>query len=141
MTGFSSSIARWVETAKGRGTAVLRTVATEAVARVQELTPEEAPEGAGTLRSNWSALRAGDTVPEPGAPTTTAIATAELGDVIHIVNPVADARETEYGGTGTREDGTAWVRSGHGMVQQTLAELPQIAGRAAKALSTKDLSQ
>ncbi len=128
MSDVGVTVARWVEKAKGRQTAVLRAVAQAALDRVQALTPA----GPEDVRGNWSAVLPDDAIPTAGSPTIAALATVKAGDVVHIVNPVAHARTVEYGGTDTHGDGTFRVRQGQGMVRQTVTELPQIAGRVVR---------
>ncbi len=58
-----------------------------------------------------------------------AIRGARIGDVITIYNNVEYAAPVEYGRSGTRKDGSSYHVEGRGMMAQTVAELPAIAGR------------
>lgn len=53
---------------------------------------------------------------------------AKIGDTIYILNPVQYARAIEYGTKG---------RSGAGMVQQTVSEMPTIAQKAADRIGNQ----
>jgi hypothetical protein len=58
------------------------------------------------------------------------ISKVELGDVVQIVNPTSYARYVEFGRQIVRKDGTITHTRAAGMVQKTLAEMPDIAARA-----------
>lgn len=60
---------------------------------------------------------------------------AKIGQVIYLLNPVSYARAVEYGRHGTRKDGSTYEVPGKGMMQQTIAELPQIAQAAADRIA------
>lgn len=128
MADFSEDVSRWVQRAGERADAALRAIATDTVARVQELTPVDT----GFLRSNWTAIKQGDEEPVAGRapPPGVALADAHVGDVIVILNPTVYARRIEYGFVGEDKLGRHYNQTGRHMVGQTITEMPMIAERA-----------
>ena len=131
MSDFSVDVQAFVEKAKESAVVAFRGIAAEAVSEIQEKTPVRT----GYLRANFSAVTSEDLVPKPGNPTMEAITTAKLDDTIYIVNPVVYARMIEYGFHGVEKDGRHVHRQGRGMVQQTIAEMPEIAERVVEELN------
>ncbi|MEJ0047087.1 MAG: hypothetical protein WDN04_13930 [Rhodospirillales bacterium] len=127
---FSVSVKRWCNKAKGDRDRVYRAIVLDLVARVKELTPVRT----GYLRSNWTAVLAGDSIPIAGqaSPPEVAIAQLHYGQGVLIVNPVVYARRVEFGFVGEDSLGRHYDQEGRGMLQQTLSELPQIARHAAE---------
>jgi hypothetical protein len=128
MADFSADVTAWCNRAGAQANAVFRAIAFDAVTRVQQLTPVDT----GFLRSNWTAMRQGDSEPVAGRvpPAGVAIAQAEVGQVLVIINPVAYARRIEYGFVGEDSAGRHYNQSGAHMMTQTIAEMPAIAQRA-----------
>ena len=131
MADFSVSVRSFVDKARDRARASFRGIAAEVVSEIQEKTPVRT----GYLRANFSAITKDEAIPVPGSPSMSAITKAELDDTILIVNPVAYARSVEYGYNGTTKDGKEVHRQGRGMVQQTVAEVPEIAERVVAELT------
>lgn len=127
---FAFKVAAFVEKAKANADKAFRGVATEAIGRVKELTPVKT----GFLRANFVDVLKVDAIPKPSADQSVgqAIDQARIGDTIFIVNPVPYARRVEYGFVGTDKLGRSYNQPGRGMVQQTVAELPQIAERVVR---------
>lgn len=125
---FSVDVSKWVDKAVANATAAFQATAQDAVARVKELTPVVT----GYLRSNWTAIDGGDSIPVAGAvpDPMEAIAKLHLGDQIVIVNPVVYAMRVEFGFVGEDSLGRRYHQVGRGMMQQTVAEMPQIATAA-----------
>jgi hypothetical protein len=125
MADFVVSVEQWVSQARDRATEAFRAIATDALARVKELTPVDT----GYLRANFVDVLSADAIPKPSAaPSVGAeIANAKIGDTIFIVNPVEYARRIEYGFVGQDARGRNVNQVGRYMVTQTVAELPQIA--------------
>lgn len=125
---FSVDVTRWCNRARDRADLLLRTIATDAVNRVKELTPVDT----GFLRSNWTAVKRGD--PEPVAGRVpdpiAAIQDLRVGQVVIILNPTVYARRIEYGFVGEDSAGRHYNQQGRHMAAQTAAELPAIAERA-----------
>lgn len=128
MADFAFSVGAWVDQAKGRSAELFRAIAEAALLRTKELTPVRT----GFLRANFSAVIDPKAIPTTGEPATDDIAAAQIGDVIYIANPAPYARRVEYGFVGTDSKGRHYNQPGHGMVQQTVAELPQIADKIAQ---------
>ena len=128
MADFAADVSRWVDRRRAEADAVFRTIAMDTVNRIKELTPVDT----GFLRSNWTAIRKGDAEPVAGRvpPPEAAIAEARVGDTIVILNPTVYARRIEYGFVGEDSLGRHYNQQGAHMVQQTLNELPSIAGAA-----------
>lgn len=133
MADFHEDVSRWVNRQRERANAAFAAICTDAVNRVKELTPVDT----GFLRSNWTAMRPGDTEPVAGRvqDPMIVIASAQAGDTIVIVNPTAYARRIEYGFVGEDSRGRHYNQQGHHMVAQTIAELPTIAQRAVDRVS------
>lgn len=131
--GFAVSVERWVAMAKSQATEAFREIGLAAAWTVKEHTPVVT----GNLRANWVDLLNDAATPVPGGapPVGMAIAQAQLGDVIHIVNPVPYALRVEFGFVGTDSLGRHYNQPGRGMVAQTLAEMPQIAEEAVRRVS------
>lgn len=134
MADFSASVERWVRQAKGRSEAAFRAMGMEAGGRVKELTPVVT----GFLRANWLDTIDVDVEMKPGWGKNLgeAIAQAKIGDTIYILNPVVYARRIEYGFVGEDSLGRRYNQPGRGMVQQVLAELPEIAESAVVSVSS-----
>jgi hypothetical protein len=58
------------------------------------------------------------------------LAQVQLGEKLRIVNPTSYARSIEYGRNIVTADGKASQTPPRGMVQQTVAEMPEIAAQA-----------
>lgn len=131
--GFAVGVERWVAMAKERAAEAFREIGLAASWVVKEHTPVQT----GWLRANWVDLLNDAAVPVPsGTPMVgVAIASAQLGDVIHIVNPVPYALRVEFGFVGTDSLGRHYNQPGRGMVAQTLAEMPAIAEAAVKRVA------
>jgi Bacteriophage HK97-gp10, putative tail-component len=131
---FSFAVTEWVNKAGARANELFRTIATDAVNRVKELTPVDT----GFLRSNWTAILQGEAEPKAGdvqAPqSAVTISHARIGDVIIILNPTAYARRIEYGFVGEDSLGRHYNQQGHHMVAQTMSEMTSIANAAAARL-------
>jgi hypothetical protein len=133
MADFSFDVSRWCDAQRSRADLIFRTIATDAVNRVKELTPVDT----GFLRSNWTALRRGDPEPVAGRapPPEQAIQDLHVGEVVIILNPTVYARRIEYGFVGDDALGRHYSQQGHHMVAQTMAELPAIAAAAVHRLT------
>lgn len=59
----------------------------------------------------------------------------KIGQVLYITNPVAYARRVEFGFVGVDSRGRHYDQQGRGMMQQTIAELPQIAANAVRRIN------
>lgn len=128
MADFSEDVSAWCNRAMARATLLLRVIAYDAIAEVQQLTPVDT----GFLRANWTAMLPGDSEPVAGrtAPAEDAIARADVGTIITIVNPVVYARRIEYGFVGEDAAGRHYNQAGRHMVGQTVADMPRIAQAA-----------
>lgn len=128
MADFSEDVSRWCNQAGRFANEVFRAIAFDAVTRVQQLTPVDT----GFLRSNWTAMLPRDSEPVAGRvpPAGVAIARAEVGQVLVIVNPTAYARRIEYGFVGEDSAGRHFNQEGRHMMGQTISELPTIAATA-----------
>ena len=133
MVDFAVSVRKWVDKAKDRSNEAFRATATDALARVKELTPVVT----GYLRANFVDSMDPQAVRDPSmAPTEgLAIAKARIGDVVFIVNPVIYARRVEYGFIGEDGLGRSFSQRGRGMVQQVVVELPEIAAQAVRRIN------
>jgi hypothetical protein len=133
MADFSEDVSRWVNQAVGHTDAALRTIAMDSVNTVKQRTPVVT----GFLRSNWTAIIKGQTIPVAGRvpDPAKAIMTARVGDVIVILNPTVYARRVEYGFVGEDSAGRHYNQQGAHMVAQTMAEMPVIAARALARLN------
>lgn len=125
---FSIQVNDWVKKTQNRSRAAFQAIALDALNEVKKLTPVRT----GYLRSNWAVIRNNDPVPLPGRvpDPETVISQIQLGDRIAIVNPVVYARRVEYGFVGKDSLGRYYDQKGRGMMQQTIAMLPEIAARA-----------
>ena len=125
---FTLQVDQWVEKAGRLAAQAFQAVALDAVADVKMRTPVVT----GFLRANWALLRNNDPMPIPGrVPEPEAVAAQlQLGDRLVIANPVIYARRVEYGFVGTDSLGRHYNQKGRGMMEQTMAHLPQIAERA-----------
>jgi len=101
--------------------------ATDALARVKELTPVVT----GNLRANWTIMLQGaaDTI-DGNVNSQDVIAKFEVGDQIIIGNPVVYAPRVNWGFTGTDSLGRHYNQNGKYMIEQTVAEMPAIAANA-----------
>lgn len=133
MADFTTDVSAWCNKAADRATALLRAIAFDLTAAVQDKTPVDT----GFLRSNWTAMLPNDTEPVAGRvpPAATAINRASVGMVIVILNPVAYARRQEYGFVGEDSAGRHYNQPGKHFVAQTIAEAPAIADAALRRLS------
>lgn len=125
MADFAEDVSRWVDRRRRDADETFRTIATDVVNRVKELTPVKT----GFLRSNWTAIRKGDAEPIPGRVPDPflALQTARIGDTISVINPTVYARRIEYGFVGEDKLGRHYNQQGAHMMQQTMSELPTIA--------------
>lgn len=132
MADFTAEVTEWCNRARARADEVFRAIAADAVAAVQEKTPVDT----GFLRSNWTAIKDGDQEPVEGRipPASAAIAEAHVGQVLVILNPTVYARRIEYGFVGEDSAGRSYSQGGAHMVQQTIAEMPEIARRATERI-------
>lgn len=160
---FSVSVGRILAGAKERARIAFVATAFEGLSRVKELTPVRT----GNLRANWQIQRDSEALPavrqalpadatsasemlrqmqqqaeQDGTPDTVQLAKeaagAQLGEKLRIVNPVVYARAIEYGREIEKKDGTTVSLKGHGMVAQTIAEIPEIAKAQVKAMNQRD---
>ena len=125
---FSLAVEKWVEKAKGQSDAAFQATALDAVNTVKSLTPVKT----GFLRANWTVIRNNDPMPMPARVQSpeAVIAQLRIGDMMLIVNPVVYAARVEYGFVGDDSLGRHYDQKGVGMMQQTIAMLPEIARRA-----------
>lgn len=133
MVDFARNVRQFVERAKTRMTLVFRGIGMEAVIRVKELTPVDT----GFLRANWIDAESGDVslTAQVNPVTGRWIARVMLGETIYVLNPVPYARRMEYGFVGQDSLGREYDQGGYHMVQQTLAELPEMAARVIEELA------
>lgn len=133
MADFSVDVSAWCDREERMATAVLRAIAYDTIAAVQQRTPVDT----GFLRANWTAMLAHDTEPVAGRvpPPADAIERAEIGTVITIVNPVVYARRIEYGFVGEDSAGRHYNQEGQHMVGDTIAEIGVIAQRALERIT------
>ena len=131
--GFAVAVEAFVAKAKGQALEAFREIGLAASWVVKEHTPVQT----GWLRANWVDLLNDAAVPVPSANQAVgvAIASAQLGDVIHIVNPVPYALRVEFGFVGTDSAGRHYNQEGRGMVAQTVAEMPAIAEAAVRRVA------
>jgi len=125
---FSLQVDQWVAEAKRRQSAALQAIAWDALNQIKADTPVDT----GFLRANWTVVRNNDPVPVAGRVPDPAqvIAQIKAGDRVTIVNPVVYAMRIEFGFVGEDSLGRQWDQPGRGMVQKTLAAMPEIARRA-----------
>jgi hypothetical protein len=128
MADFSSDVSKWCDMAAARASQVFRAIAFDAVTKVQTLTPVDT----GFLRSNWTCIRQGDAEPVAGRvpPAGAAIAAAQVGQILVILNPVVYARRIEYGFVGEDSLGRHYNQTGAHMMGQTMTDMPNIAQAA-----------
>lgn len=131
MPDFSVSVKNAIEKALDKAETAFRGIALEVVSEIQDKTPVRT----GFLRANFSAVTSEDAIPKPGSPVIDGAARATLDDTIYIVNPVPYARRVEYGFHGVDAAGRAYNHQGRGMVQQTIAELPEITSRVVEEIA------
>jgi hypothetical protein len=131
---FSLSVERWVEKAKGQGDAAFQATALDAVNMVKSLTPVKT----GFLRANWTVIRNNDPMPLPARVQNpeAVIAKLKVGDRLIIVNPVVYAARINYGFVGTDSLSRHFDQKGVGMMEQTIAALPEIARRATQRVTS-----
>lgn len=137
MAEFAVSVERWTKKAGDNALKVFTGVALELLNRVKEYTPVDT----GWLRANWQdRLNSPDAAPEPrpadsraGQFTSyqpsmlyAAIASAQLGDVIYIVNGVPYAPYVEYG--------TSKMEA-RGMMRRAVKEFTQIANEVTRKVT------
>ena len=107
---FEADISRWVEKARRRTDAAPLAIANAAAERVKELTPVVT----GRLRAGWQ---------------------VEVdGKNVLITNNVEYARRINDGFVGTDSLGRKYDQVGQHMVEQVIAELPDIAAKAVDGL-------
>ena len=125
---FSVAVDQWVRKAKARQDAVVQAIAWDVLNQVKLETPVDT----GFLRANWTVIVNNDPVPVPGRVPDAARVIAEIkaGDRVTIVNPVVYALRVEFGFVGEDSRGRTYDQRGRGMVQKTLAKMPEIARRA-----------
>jgi hypothetical protein len=133
MADFSVDVSDWVAKARERADEAFQAIAFDLLRRVQELTPVDT----GFLRSNWTALRPGDTEPVAGrvSGASDVIDSLRAGEIVVIINPVIYARRVEFGFVGQDSLGRNYNQPGRHMVAQTMAEAPQIAEAAVARLA------
>lgn len=122
MADFSGDVTRWVNKAKDKGNLLFAKIAMAVDTRIKELTPVKT----GFLRANWIVT----THLSDQSDLAAALVDTKIGETIYIVNHVVYARRVEYGFVGTDSLGRHYNQQGHHMVQQTMAELPQIIKKA-----------
>jgi len=124
---FQVQVERWVAKAQADANAAMMATATDALARVKELTPVVT----GNLRANWTIMLQGaaDTI-DGNVNSQDVIAKFEVGDQIIIGNPVVYAPRVNWGFTGTDSLGRHYNQNGKYMIEQTVAEMPAIAANA-----------
>lgn len=125
---FQVAVDHWIRKAKGNADLALRATVFDALAAVKALTPVRT----GNLRANWTVVKGDEALPAAGATDDAmrVIETLHYGDKVAIVNPVIYAARVEYGFVGTDSLGRHYDQKGRGMMQQTVAMLPEIARRA-----------
>ena len=125
---FVVAVGQFVDLARERALQAYRATALDALARVRELTPVKT----GYLRANWTIVLSGDPEPIAGQIQNDAdvVARLQLSDQIILTNPAVYARRIEFGFVGEDSLGRVYHQKGVGMMQQTIAEMPQIAERA-----------
>lgn len=111
MADFDVDITTWVNKAKEKTGAAPMAIAHAAVDRLKELTPVET----GTLRAGWQVEQ---------------ISEGEIA----IENNVVYARRINDGFVGRDSLGRYYDQAGQHMVEQVLAELPQIAAKVVDEL-------
>ncbi len=133
---FQIEVDKWVRKAKGNADLALRATVFDAVATVKALTPVRT----GNLRAGWTVIRGNEAVPAEGQVSNPdeVIAQLHYGDKVAIVNPVVYAARIEYGFVGTDSLGRHYDEKGRGMMQQTVALLPQIARHATRRVMEGD---
>lgn len=131
---FSLSVEQWVDQQKARSEEAFRATALDAVSMVKSLTPVKT----GFLRANWTVIRNNDQIPMPSAEQhpEAVIASLRLGDMLLIVNPVPYAARVNYGFVGVDSLGRHYDQKGVGMLEQTIAMLPEIARLAAQRVNS-----
>lgn len=143
---FVADVSRWCERAEERGNEALLAIGEAVLAKVKERTPVRT----GWLRANWQIVvkgeaigmtqdRGGERTPGPfsaqgtqgaGGVTVSLRGRVELGDTLQIVNPVSYAAAIEFGREIHLKDGNTKHIAGRAMVQQTMAEIEDIAREA-----------
>jgi hypothetical protein len=128
LADFGADVTAWIVKAGARADQVFKAIAFDAVVAVQNRTPVDT----GYLRSNWTAMRQGDSEPVAGRvpPPGVAIYAAKVGEILVIINPVVYARRIEFGFVGEDKLGRRYNQPGRHMVAQTIADMPAIAQAA-----------
>jgi hypothetical protein len=126
---FVADVRAWVEKAKGNVDEAYQATAMLALARVKQLTPVKT----GFLRASWTVV-SGDSGSATGgeAGALGVIANLKAGDTIALVNPAPYAMRINFGFVGEDSRGRHYNQKGRHMVEQTLAEMPQLAEQAVK---------
>ncbi len=126
---FAVDVRQWVKKAAGNVDLAYQATAMLALARVKELTPVDT----GFLRSSWTVV-SGDSGSATGgeAGALEVISNLKAGDVIALVNPAPYAMRINFGFVGKDKLGRHYNQQGRHMVEQTIAEMPELAEQATK---------
>lgn len=126
---FAVDVRQWVEKAKGNVDLAYQATAMLALGRVKELTPVKT----GFLRASWTVVSGGSGSATSGQEGALAvIANLKAGDAIALVNPAPYAMRINFGFVGKDSLGRHYNQKGRHMVEQTMAEMPQLAEQAVK---------
>jgi hypothetical protein len=125
---FAIDVRKWVDKAKSNVDTAYQATAMLALARVKQLTPVDT----GFLRASWTIV-SGDSAAnisggEQGALET--VANLKAGDAISLVNPAPYAMRINFGFVGEDSLGRRYDQKGRHMVEQTMAEMPELAQQA-----------
>jgi hypothetical protein len=125
---FAVDVRNWVEKAKNDVNGAFQATALLALARVKELTPVDT----GFLRASWTIVNADNVQGMDGSPASAleAVANLRLGDRIMLVNPAPYAMRINFGFVGEDSLGRHYDQKGRHMVEQTIAEMPEISRQA-----------
>ena len=127
MSDFAFDVSKWVLKAKANAELAYQNIGAAALERVKELTPVKT----GYLRASWIVT----TDPQALESANFSFSDVNIAQTIYIVNPVVYARRINYGFVGTDSLGRKYNQMGVHMVEQTMAEMPQIANKALEAIN------